>query len=248
MLSPAVPKPAQGSEPEVDFNVDRLDADEQTLLDFYLQIQLREDMLAPLAEHHTTGGAHSFYVLFDRTAIWAPGVPQYVAVHLRRHHEKRTFDFEHAELPLPSLAQSWLIHRGCPADAIGLNPQLGPPPADEATRALEQRLAGDGDHYALGYSYTRDDPDDPVIVVALRALDGRANPAFRVVVDEVDTGAWTHTLREGGFATVEEALQWCEDRLTGMAGPLPPVRPATPATRAVLPPTASVPRPPGKSR
>ncbi|MEU6231409.1 hypothetical protein [Streptomyces sp. NPDC047042] len=247
-MSSAVPKPAQGSEPEVDFNVDRLDADEQTLLDFYLQIQLREDMLAPLAEHHTTSGAHSYYVLFDHTATWDPGVPQYVAVHLHRHHEKRTFDFEHAALPLPSMAQSWLIHRGCPADGIGLNPELGPPPADEATRALEQRLAADGDHYALGYSYTRDDPDDAVIVVALRALDERATPEFRVVVDEVDAGAWTHTLREGGFATVEEALKWCEDRLTGMAGPLPPVRAATPATRAGLPPTASVPRPPGKSR
>lgn len=247
-MPPAAPKAARRRLPEVNFNVDSLGADEQILRDFYRQVQVHEDMLAPLAEHHTADGAHSYYVLFDRTATWNPGIPQYVAVHLHRHHEQRTFDFEHAALPLPSMAQSWLIHRGCPADAIALNPELGPSPADEATRALEQRLAGDGDHHALGYSYTRDDPDDMVTVVALRALDERAALPFRVVVDEVDTGAWTHTLREGAFATVDEALKWCDDRLTGTAGPLPPVRPATSLTRPVLPPTASVPRPPGKTR
>ncbi|MCZ0997587.1 hypothetical protein O1M63_04645 [Streptomyces mirabilis] len=245
----AASTPAPGRIPEVDFDVDELDADEQISRDSYRQVQVREDMLLPLAEHHTAGGEHSYYVLFDRTATWGhPGDPQYVAVHLHRHHEKRTFDFEKAPLPLPSMAQSWLIHRGCPADAIGLNPELGPPAADEATRALERRLVGDGDHYALGYSYTRDDPDDMVTVVVLRALDERATSAFRVVVEEVDTSAWTRTLREGAFATVEEALTWCEDRLTGTAGLLPPVRPATSATRPALPPTASIPRPPGKSR
>ncbi|MGC0405302.1 hypothetical protein RKD27_007946 [Streptomyces sp. SAI-126] len=235
--------------PEVDFGVDELDADEQISRDFYRQVQVNEDMLVPLAEHHTAGREHSYYVLFDRTAtLGHPGVPRYIAVHLHRHHERQTFDFEKATLPLPSMAQSWLIHRGCPADAITLDPEQGPPAADEATRALEQRLAGDGDHYALGYSYTCDDPDDMVTVVALRALDERATSPFRVVVEEVDTVAWTHTLREGGFATVEEALTWCDERLTGTAGPLPTVRPATSATRPALPPTASIPRPPGKSR
>ncbi|MEU9735248.1 hypothetical protein [Streptomyces sp. NPDC048002] len=245
----AASTPTPGDTPEVDFDVDELDADEQIHRDFYRQVQVNEDMLLPLAEHHTAGREHSYYVLFDRTATSGhPGIPRYVAVHLHRHHEKRTFDFEKAQLPLPSMAQSWLIHRDCPADAIGLNPELGPPAADEATRALERRLAGDGDHYALGYSYTRDDPDDMVTVVVLRALDERATSAFRVVVEEVDPDAWTHTLREGAFATVKEALTWCDDRLTGTAGPLPPVRPTTSATRPALPPTAPIPGPHGKSR
>ncbi|WP_149182721.1 hypothetical protein [Streptomyces sp. TRM49041] len=249
MLSPSEPAPARKAIPEVDFDVDELDADEQMHLDFYRQVEVRSEMLVPLAEHHTANGVHSYYVLFDRTATYGhPGMPQYVAVHLQRDQEKRTFDFEKELLPLPAMAQSWLIHRGCPADAIGLNPELGPPPADEATRALEQRLAGDGDHYAMGYSYTRDDPDDMVTVVALRALDERAPSPFRVVVEEVDTDAWTHTLREGGFATVEEALQWCDDRLTGEAGPLPPVRPAASFTRPAAMPKAPAPRPPGRSR
>lgn len=241
--------PTQPSLPEADFEVDELDADEDVSLAFFRQVDVQADMLVPLAEHHSAGGVNSYYVLFDRSATWGhPGMPQYVALHLQRDQEKRTFDFERAGLPLPAMAQSWLIHRGCPPDSIGLNPELGPPAADEATRALEKRLAGDGDHYAMGYFYTRDDPDDMVTVVALRALDERDPSPFRVVVEEVDTDAWTHTLREGGFTTVEGALQWCEDRLTGEAGPLPPARPAAAATRPAGPPKAPAPRPPGRSR
>jgi hypothetical protein len=249
LLPPTEPALARKPIPQVDFELDDFDADEEMSLDFYRQVAVHEDMLVPLAEHHTPSGAHSYYVLFDRTATWGhPGMPQLLAVHLQRDREKRTFTFEQAGVPLPAMAQSWLVHRGCPQDAIGLDPELGPPPADEATRALERRLAGDGDHYAMGYSYTCDDPDDMVTVVALRALDERAPSPFRVVVEEVDTDAWTHTLREGGFDTVGEALQWCDDRLTGEAGPLPPVRPAAAASRPAVLPKAPAPRPPGRSR
>lgn len=248
-MSPTEPAPARKPIPQVDFALDDFTADEEMYLDFYRQVAVREDMLVPLAEHHTPNGAHSYYVLFDRTAtLGHPGMPHYVAVHLKRDQEKETFDFEQALLPLPAMAQSWLIHRGCPHDAIGLDPELGPPPADEATRALERRLASDGDHYAMGYSYTCDDPDDMVTVVALRALDERAPSPFRVVVEEVDTDAWTHTLREGGFDTVGAALQWCDDRLTGEAGPLPPVRPATAVSQPAGVAKAPAPRPPGPSR
>ncbi|WP_374226942.1 hypothetical protein [Streptomyces sp. JJ38] len=91
--------------PEVDFELDELDADERISRDFYRHIAVHEDMLVPLAEHHTASAEHSYYVLFDRTATYGhPGDPQYVAVHLHRDHEKRTFDFEQAPLPLPSMA------------------------------------------------------------------------------------------------------------------------------------------------
>ncbi|MGW2046228.1 hypothetical protein ACWCPF_13740 [Streptomyces sp. NPDC001858] len=249
MLSPTEPAPARKFIPEVDFELDDFDADEEMYLDFQRKVAVHEDMLVPLAEHHH--GPHSYYVLFDRSATWGhPGMPQVLAVHLQRDREKRTFTFEHAPMPLPAMAQSWLIHRGCPPAAISLNPDSGPPPADDATRALERRLAGDGDHYAIGYSYTCDDPDDMVVVVALRALDERAPSPFRVVVEEVDTDTWTHTLREGGFDTVGEALQWCDDRLTGEASPLPPVRPAAAAAvgRPAGVPKALAPRPSGRSR
>ncbi|MFJ5265499.1 hypothetical protein ACIQAC_34035 [Streptomyces sp. NPDC088387] len=249
MLSRTEPPPARQAIPQVDFELDDFDADEGRYLDFYRQVAIHEDMLVPLAEHHTSTGAHSYYVLFDRTATYGhPGMPVYVAVHLKRDRENETFDFEQDRLPLPAMAQSWLIHRGCPYNDIGLNPELGPPPADEATRALERRLAGDGDHYAMGYSYTCDDPDDMVTVVALRALDEGTPSPFRVVVEEVDTDTWTHTLREGGFDTKDAALQWCNDRLTGEAGPLPPVRPVAASGRQLGVPSAIVPRSPGRSR
>ncbi|MFE0680566.1 hypothetical protein ACFW17_07150 [Streptomyces sp. NPDC058961] len=246
-MSPSEPAQARTPLPQVDFDLDDFDADEDKYLDFYRKVGVHEDMLVPLAQHHD--GAHSYYVLFDRTATYGhPGMPQYVAVHLERDRERRTFNFDRELLPLPAMAQSWLIHRGCPHDAIGLTSELGPPPADEATRALERRLARDGDHYAMGYSYTADNPGDMVTVVALRALDEQASSAFRVVVEEVDDVAWTYTLREGGFDTVGEALQWCDDRLTGAAGPLPPVRPTAAISRPTGVPQAPVLRPPGRSR
>ncbi|MFD9967721.1 hypothetical protein ACFWYA_05985 [Streptomyces sp. NPDC059011] len=249
------------SPPELDLRLDGFGAaDEQTEEAFWHAIDGEQDSLIPLAEHHTADGTHSFYVLHNRAATWGiPGEPQLVALHLRRDLQAKTFRFDHAALPLPAMAQSWLIHRGCPQGAIGLLPGAGPPPADVTTRVLEQRLMGDGYRYAMGYSYTRDDPDDMVTVVALRAddmvtvvalraLDERAPSLFRVVVEEVDTDAWTHTLREGGFATVRAALQWCEDRLTGEAGPLPPVRLAAAATRPAGLPKAPAPPPSGRSR
>ncbi|MEV5506586.1 hypothetical protein [Streptomyces orinoci] len=235
--------------PELDVRLDGFTADEKTTDAFFHTVGWIEDELVPLAEHHTADAAHSFYVLHDPTAtLDHPGVSQYAALHIHRDMQARTFRFEHAVLPLPAMAQSWLIHRGCPPDAIGLVAGMGPAPADEATRALERRLAGDGDHYALGYSYTSDDPDDMVVLAALRALDECAPSPFRVVVEEVDTDAWTYTLREGGFATAGQALQWCEDRLSGTAGPLPPVKPAASSARPAAVPMSGISRPPGRSR
>ncbi|KUN02133.1 hypothetical protein AQI95_29115 [Streptomyces yokosukanensis] len=234
--------------PDTDVLLDGVDADEEAVDAFYREIGVNSDMLVPLAEHHSADGVHSYWVLHDSAPGDHPGVPQYVALHLHRNPEERTFRFEHEVLPLPAMAQSWLIHRGCPRQSIERDPRLGPDPADEETRALERRLMGDGDHYGLGYSYTRDDLDDYVTVVALRALEARAQSPFRVVVDEFDTKAWTYTLREGGFATAEEAVQWCQDRLFGTAGSLPPVRPTTSSIQQTLPAKAGVPRPPGRSR
>jgi len=235
--------------PDLDFRVDGLDGDEQTSQAFFQLIGVNEDMLDPLAEYHSTDDARSFYLLYDRAATYDhPGVPQYVALYLQRDHQKRTFRFEQAPLPLPSMAQSWLIHRGCPPESIALDPDRGTTPADEATRTLERRLVGDGDHYAIGWSYTRDDPEDWVTLAALRALNEHASSPFRVVIEEVDSKAWTHTLREGGFETAEEALTWCHDRLDGAERPLPPVRsaPLHSCPVPVVEPAAT--RPLGRSR
>jgi hypothetical protein len=230
----------------VDFRVDDLDSDERAS-DAFASAMAGTSVDA-IAEHHSDDDTHSFYVLYDGSATWGiPGEPPIIALYLQRDRSRKTFCFERAALPLPSMAQSWLIRRGCPRDAIALRPDRGTRPADEATRALESRLIGDGDTYALGWSYTRDDPEDHVTLAVLRALDERAPSPFRVLVEEVDFQSWTHTLREGGFDTVDGAMKWAEDRLSGVARPLPPVRPPSSSRpAAVAQPPAS--RPPGRPR
>ncbi|MEI5100931.1 hypothetical protein RB200_23325 [Streptomyces sp. PmtG] len=125
------------------------------------------------------------------------------------------------------MAQSWLIARGCPKEAIALRSGVGFVAADEATTALEDRLLSDGDHFALVTSYTSDDPDRMQITVLLAAIDESAPVRFRVLVEDVDTTAWTHTLREGGFTTYQQAITWWEAHWSGEDVPLPAVPPST---------------------
>ncbi|MBQ0855462.1 hypothetical protein J8N05_45675 [Streptomyces sp. BH-SS-21] len=245
MTPDQTPFPAGGEpRPYLDFRVTQLDGDEQISRAFYDAVSVNDDMLDPLAQHHSADDAHSFFVLYDHTATWDhPGEPQFIALHLQRDVQNRTFRFERTVLPLPSMAQSWLIHRGCPSEAIALDPDRGTKPADEATRALQERLMSVGDHYALGWSYTSDDPDDHVTLAVLRARDEHAPSPFRVLVEEVDFDTGTHTLREGGFGTVGEAMDWSRDRLEGAARPLPPVRPRSAHSRPTTAPKSAASRP-----
>ncbi|MGW1194492.1 hypothetical protein ACWD4B_01335 [Streptomyces sp. NPDC002536] len=210
---------------------------------FWQHIEGEQDMLTVLAEHHTDDARNSFYVLHNGAVTWGiPGEPQIVALHLQRDPEARTFRFEHAELPLPAMAQSWLIARGCPKETIRLPDGMGTRPADEATRALQERLMTDGDHFALLTSYTDDTSARPETVVLLRALDERSPLPFRVLLEEADLDAGTHTLREGGFATFETATEWWENHFAGDAAALPiappPVRSPVPTVPARPAPTA----------
>ncbi|MEU8784856.1 hypothetical protein [Streptomyces sp. NPDC048637] len=213
---------------EPDFRLDGYEAVNQNVADqFWQHIRIEQDMLTLLAEHHTEDSEHSFFVMHDRAATWGiPGEPQLVALHLKRDTAAHTFRFTHQMLPLPSMAQSWLIARGCPEDKILLADGMGTNPANQATRALENRLRRDGDHFALLHSYTHD--TGPIeITVLLRALDEKAPQPFRVLLQEVDTDAWTHTLREGGFPSFEAATQWWESNWRGEQIPLPTASPAT---------------------
>jgi hypothetical protein len=208
---------------------------------FWQHIGIEEDQLTVLAEHHTEDGEHSFYVMHNGAVTWGiPGEPQLVALHLQRDAAARTFRFDHAAFALIAMAQSWLIALGCPEKQILLADGIGSAPADAATRALEKRLRRDGDHFALLTSYTHD--TEPMeITVLLRALDEKAPVPFRILLEEVDTTAWTHTLREGGFAAFEAATQWWEAHWSGEAIGLPP---ASPAARRIT--GASVPAPPAR--
>ncbi|WP_329096807.1 hypothetical protein [Streptomyces sp. NBC_01439] len=220
---------------EPDFRLDGLEPANPAMGEsFWDAVESESHEMSVLASHHSPDGRTSFFVLHDRTATWGiPGEPQLIALHLTRDTEARTFTADFVRLPLVSMAQSWLIKRGCPTDAIGLPEGMGSRPADETTVALERRLMGDGDNFAVLFSYTEDSGLKPEITVLLRALDEMAPYPYRVLLEELDTSTWTHTLREGGFETFEAADAWLEDR----DAPLP----ATPALRASAARTSAVP-------
>ncbi|MCE7081705.1 hypothetical protein [Streptomyces sp. ST2-7A] len=236
--------------PHLDLRLDGFRAtDEQTEEAFRDAIGIDRTDLVPLAEHHTPEGT-SYYLLHHTAATWGtPGEPQLIALHLWRDPREKTFGFTHAPLPLVAMAQAWLAHRGCPREKIRLAPDTGTAAADETTRALEDRLTHEGDHFALLDSYTDDDPDHAVTVVILRSLDEHSPSPFRVLHETVDTASRTHTLREGGFTTHTEALRWCGDALAGKAAPLPPFRSTVrPGPQPIGVPPASGHRSAGRGR
>ncbi|MER5442569.1 hypothetical protein [Streptomyces sp. NPDC002790] len=234
---------------EPDFRLDGYEAVNDRVADqFWMHIGIEQFDMTLLAEHHSDDAEHSFYVMHNRAVTWGiPGEPQLVALHLKRDPAARTYQFDHKMLPLASMAQSWLIARGCPEDKILLPDGMGTTAANDATRALEQRLRSDGDHFALLTSYTCD--DEPIeTTVMLRAVDEKAAMPFRVLLEEVDTTAWTHTLREGGFQSFEAATQWWEAHWNGDEPSLPTGSPATRPATAIpgLPVRPAPPRGPSR--
>ncbi|MDD9380351.1 hypothetical protein M8Z33_27590 [Streptomyces sp. ZAF1911] len=212
---------------------------------FWNHLDAESESMTTLAAHHSPDGRNSFYVIHNGAVTWGtPGDPQLIAAHIKRDSTTKTFDFEHAELPLPAMAQSWLIKRGCPADAIALPPGMGTTPADTATVALQQRLMRDGDHFALLESYTDDTLSQTETVVLLEALGERVHKPFRVLLEQADLDSFTHTLREGAFETLEAAVDWMEDRST----PLPAPAPSTARTAGPSALPSAPPRTPGRTR
>ncbi|MFI6289357.1 hypothetical protein ACIBCM_32210 [Streptomyces sp. NPDC051018] len=232
----------------VDFRLDDFEAaTDQVDEAFWKHIDIHETDFTGLAEHHTEDGQHSYYVLHDGSVTWGiPGEPQIVALHIQRDTDAKVFRFQHTTVPLPAMAQSWLIARGCPKERIRRPPDTGAASADDTTRALEERLMADGDHFALLASYTHDTSDTPEITVLLRAVDESEPLPFRVLLERVDTTAWTHTLREGGFSTFEDATAWWEAHWDGEAPALPAL-PTRLSSLGALPavPTPAAP-PPGR--
>ncbi|MFJ4689223.1 hypothetical protein [Streptomyces sp. NPDC088789] len=201
--------------------------------------------LTSLAEHHTDDDRHSYYVLHDESATWGhPGMSHILAVHIRRDHESRRYRCEEARLPLVEMAQSWLTARGCPRTAIGLPPGTGTPPADDATRALEERLVGDGDRFAILAAYTAEGSNSWEITVMLLALDERDRVPLRVLLQHGVYDTWTHTLREGAFATFAQATAWWESYWGGDNLDLPPLPGAAPTRGRSPTPAASATHPP----
>ncbi|MFJ9789392.1 hypothetical protein [Streptomyces globosus] len=195
--------------------------------------------LKVLGEHRTD--TDSYFVLLDEGATWGiPGSPQLRAVHISRDLSARTFEVDSKELPLYAMAQSYLVARGCPPDALS-PPEGVHDSADEITRALEGRVRGDGDHFALLASYTADMRDPVETVVMLRSLDPQVVPEFRILLERFDWDSNTHTLREGGFETYAAAVAWWEAWSDEEAPALPP--PAPTARRSAVHTAPAIPVP-----
>ncbi|WP_225847262.1 glycosyl hydrolase [Streptomyces sp. HPF1205] len=196
-----------------------------------------------LAAHH--GGDHSFAVLHDRAATWdVPGTADLLAVHVVRDRTRRTFRLNAQRMPLVSLAQQWLVARGCPSQAIVLPPGSASEPADEATTTLEAHLRSSPGRYTLIDHYTHD--SEPFESWALMR-DARAEPAtapFRLFIEAADIQAGTYTLREGAFGTEGAAREWLDERNDPLPAPLHTARPPTASRPAVT----ALPRMPGPRR
>ncbi|MEU9939067.1 hypothetical protein [Streptomyces lavendulae] len=214
-----------------DFSIDGFEAADSSHLNHYEDLDI--ESFKVLAEHHTYTDA--YFILLDEGATYGiPGSPQLRAAHVTRDLIARTFEIDSKELPLYAMAQSYLVARGCPSDA--LNPQEGVhDPADDITRALEARVRGDGDHLALLTSYTADMLEPVQTAVMLRSLDPKVVPEFRILLETFDYDSNTHTLREGGFETYEAAVDWWEAWAEEEAPALPPL---TPTARRGLAPAA----------
>ncbi|MFD4736080.1 hypothetical protein ACFWNQ_01745 [Streptomyces virginiae] len=193
-----------------------------------------------LGEHRTD--TDSYFVLLDEGATWGiPRSPQLRAVHVCRDPSARTFEIDSKELPLYAMAQSYLIARGCPSDA--LSPQEGVhDPADDVTRALEARVRGDGDRFALLASYTADMREPVETVVMLRSLDPQEVPEFRILRERFDWDSNTYTLREGGFETYGAAVDWWEAWSDEEAPELPPPAPTARRSPVRTAPATPVPQ------
>ncbi|MCX5417715.1 hypothetical protein [Streptomyces sp. NBC_00059] len=101
---------------EPDFRLDGYEAVNNNVAEqFWGSIGIEQDDMTVLAEHHSADGEHSFFVMHNRAVTWGiPGEPQIAALHLKRDPATCTFRFASEMLPLPSMAQSWLVARGCP--------------------------------------------------------------------------------------------------------------------------------------
>ncbi|MEU3568783.1 hypothetical protein AB0E96_10220 [Kitasatospora sp. NPDC036755] len=205
-----------------------------------------------ISQHHAYGqpladGVSSSYLVVrdDSATAGTPDDPHYAAIHIRRDRAAGLFHFDSSPHPLPVLAQHWLIQRGADITAIAALSSHHSVPANAETTALEHRIRSAGNALRSDASYTRNltwDPgwkpgeawrgDEHLVhdwytwVILDDPLAPPGSPV-RVLFEDVDYTAGTHTLTEGAFPDHESAEEWTRD----------PRQPLPPAP-AVIPPPA----------
>ncbi|MGW2397107.1 hypothetical protein ACWCYY_11195 [Kitasatospora sp. NPDC001664] len=163
---------------------------------------------------------------------WAdiPGMAQYAAIHVERDLGEGTYRLDYSRHPIAALAQNWLISRGADQDQLTVQFE-DPMDTDQATRDLEEALAASGGRFRILDDYTNDSSD--FYETWIIAVDDRPEPGqqpVRVFFEDVDMKGHSYTLRQGGFATVDDARSWV-DRVGEPDNPLPPLASA-PSARA----------------
>lgn len=222
--------------PTPDYRLDGFQAATTQIEDDFSSVTLSDDLLVPFSEHHSADGRDSYLLLYDRSAIWdIPGTAEYVTLHITRDIEQRTFDFASERHPVVPLAQHWLIGRGCPQESAEASPHHGPRPADAVTARLEDLLrTNPGNRYEVLDHYT-DNPCSFDVGVEVRTLVYDSHPdsadaPYRLFLEETTKDMHTYTVREGVFASAEEADTWVVERDSPL--PLAPASPGAFARRA----------------
>ncbi|MEV3871597.1 hypothetical protein [Streptomyces sp. NPDC049906] len=182
-------------------------ADELVGDDFDFVAMAGEDFTF-LAGHHTE--RDSFFLFHNRAAVWdGPETPPFVALHITRDPDARTFRFGASGHPLVPLAQGWLIGRGCPPEDTVVSNADGPRPADTLTTSLETWLrTNPGGRYEVLEHHNRTWESWTLI---RDSHPDAAKAPYRLFLDKVSRPSHTYTLREGAFPTPEEAADWLAD-------------------------------------
>ncbi|KIZ14956.1 hypothetical protein [Streptomyces natalensis] len=206
--------------PRPDYRFDSFEAATEQTEDDFFSVTLSDDMLVPLAEHHSADGRDTYLLLYDRAAIWdIPGTAEYVTLHITRDTVQRTFDFAHERHPVIPQAQNWLIRQGCPAESVELSTNHGPRPADALTARLEDMLRANPDDRYTVLDHSTDNPCsfDFGIEVSTAVHDNHpasGHAPYRLFLEETTKDFGSYTVREGAFPTAEAADTWLRERST----------------------------------
>ncbi|MEU9074539.1 hypothetical protein AB0D22_07630 [Kitasatospora sp. NPDC048538] len=209
----------------------------------------------PLSDQHAADLTSSYYVLFDTAHVWndIPGQASVLAVHVERDLAAGAFEVDFTFQPLVAMAQRWLVERGAdPARFTDLVPITA---ADRETERVEDLLRAAGpDRFTVHDQYTYDAEPYDIWVIATDTLAVESDRPVRVFHEQRQVDADTYTLREGHFATIDDAQAWTADPSSPLpqASPSPSARAAaarhtTAATGSVVSATPPLP-PPGPSR
>ncbi|UUN25416.1 hypothetical protein [Streptomyces sp. FIT100] len=219
-----------------DYRIDGFEAATVRIEEDFFSVTLADDMFVPLAEHHSDDGRDTYLLFYDRAAIWdVPGTAEYLALHLTRDVEQRTFDFEYERAPVVPLAQNWLIRQDCPPEATAPSRNGGPRPADAITTQLEDLLRTHPDGRYEVIDHHTDNPGSFDVGTEVRTLvhytrPDSAHAPYRLFLEETAKDFRSYTVREGAFASAEAVDDRAMDRNTPF--PLAPAPQATVVRRA----------------